>query len=140
MENMDKELTVPKWVLIVRPKIPQMHQKISAQTFEVFEKKLSQLWVSVVRVYKHCLVFNMHSFYLCCNIKKFFIFLSHPDSIHTHLHFFMYIINVFIQMVSKTTAFKTVNFGKIFSLKTLHCMHFMILSHHIKLSLFHFSR
>ena len=23
MENMDKGLTVPKWVLIVRPKIPQ---------------------------------------------------------------------------------------------------------------------
>ena len=31
MENMDKELTVPKWMLIVRPKIPQMPQKISAQ-------------------------------------------------------------------------------------------------------------
>ena len=31
MENMDKELTVPKWVLIVRPKIPQMPQKISDQ-------------------------------------------------------------------------------------------------------------
>ena len=29
MENKDKELTVPKWVLIVRPKIPQMPQKIS---------------------------------------------------------------------------------------------------------------
>ena len=27
MENMDKELTVPKWVLIVQPKIPQMPQK-----------------------------------------------------------------------------------------------------------------
>ena len=31
MENMDKELTVPKWVLIVWPKIPQMPQKLSAQ-------------------------------------------------------------------------------------------------------------
>jgi hypothetical protein len=31
MENMDRELTVPKWVLIVRPKIPQMPQNISAQ-------------------------------------------------------------------------------------------------------------
>ena len=31
MENMDKELTVPKWVLIVRLKIPQMPQNISAQ-------------------------------------------------------------------------------------------------------------
>ena len=26
MENIDKGLTVPKWVLIVRPKIPQIHQ------------------------------------------------------------------------------------------------------------------
>ena len=31
MENMDKELTVPKWVLIFRPKIPQMPQNLSAQ-------------------------------------------------------------------------------------------------------------
>jgi hypothetical protein len=31
MENMDKGLTVPKWVLIVWPKIPQMPQSLSAQ-------------------------------------------------------------------------------------------------------------
>ena len=31
MENMDKGLTVPKWVLIVWPKIPQMLQNLSAQ-------------------------------------------------------------------------------------------------------------
>ena len=31
MENMDKGLTVPKWVLIVQPKIPQMLQNLSAQ-------------------------------------------------------------------------------------------------------------
>ena len=43
MENMDKELTVPKWV----PKIPQMPQKFwpkmstQAQKFDIFEKKLS---------------------------------------------------------------------------------------------------
>ena len=30
-ENMDKELTVPKWMLINRPKIPQMPKEISAQ-------------------------------------------------------------------------------------------------------------
>ena len=47
MENMDKELTVPKWVLIVMPKILQMHQKFQpkmsaqAQKSEIFEKKLS---------------------------------------------------------------------------------------------------
>ena len=51
MENMDKELAVPKWVLIVWPKIPQMPQKITAQAqkFEIFEKAL---WVSVVRAFK----------------------------------------------------------------------------------------
>ena len=32
MENMDKELTVPKWV---QPKIPQMPAQ--AQKFEIFE-------------------------------------------------------------------------------------------------------
>ena len=31
MENMDKGLTVPKWELVVRLKIPQMPQKISVQ-------------------------------------------------------------------------------------------------------------
>ena len=31
MENMDKGLAVPKWVLINRPKIPQIPQNISAQ-------------------------------------------------------------------------------------------------------------
>ena len=31
MENMDKGLTVPKWVLINRLKIPQMPQNLSAQ-------------------------------------------------------------------------------------------------------------
>ena len=31
MENMDKGLTVPKWVLKVRPKITQMPQNLSAQ-------------------------------------------------------------------------------------------------------------
>ena len=31
MESMDKGLTVPKWVLIVWPKIPKMPQNLSAQ-------------------------------------------------------------------------------------------------------------
>ena len=31
MENMDKGLTIPKWVLIVWPKMPQMPQNLSAQ-------------------------------------------------------------------------------------------------------------
>ena len=31
MENMDKGLTVPKWVLINWPKIPQMPQNLSTQ-------------------------------------------------------------------------------------------------------------
>ena len=33
---MDKGLTVPKWVLIVRPKIPQMPQNLSAQAQTVW--------------------------------------------------------------------------------------------------------
>ena len=31
MENMDKGLIVPKWVLIDWPKIPQLSQNLSAQ-------------------------------------------------------------------------------------------------------------
>ena len=55
MENMDKGLTVPKWVLIVWLKIPQMPQNLSAQfvclspkVLDSNEKRLH--WVSVVRV------------------------------------------------------------------------------------------
>ena len=53
------ELTVQKWVLIVRPKIPQMPQKISAQNvcqrFKIFEKK-NFFWVSLVRDVTHGLL------------------------------------------------------------------------------------
>ena len=48
---MDKGLTVPKWVLIAWPKIPQMPQKISSQyvcpTKKVWNLKKSSLWVFV---------------------------------------------------------------------------------------------
>ena len=60
MKNMDKELTVPKWLLINRPKIPQMPQNSSAQIFcpspEVWnfdEKRLH--WASVVRDTKYAM-------------------------------------------------------------------------------------
>ena len=67
MENMDKVLTVPKWVLIVRPKIPQMPQNLSAQfvcqspkVLDFNEKRL--YWASVVRENEqHQQVFQ-HSF------------------------------------------------------------------------------
>ena len=57
MENMDKGLTVPKWVLISlaenTPKCLKIfHPKMSAQAqkLEIFEK--SSLWVSIVRGFK----------------------------------------------------------------------------------------
>ena len=43
MKNMDKKLTVPKWVLIFRPKIPQMPQKVSAQNV-CPSQKLRDFW------------------------------------------------------------------------------------------------
>ena len=50
---MDKEPTVPKWVLINRPKIPQMPQNLSAQIVcpspKVWDFQKKALWVSVVR-------------------------------------------------------------------------------------------
>ena len=54
MKNMDKGLTVPKWVLINRSKTPQMPQNLSAQivcwspkVWNLDEKRLH--WASVVR-------------------------------------------------------------------------------------------
>jgi hypothetical protein len=58
MKNMDKGLTVPKWVLIVWPKIPQMPQSLSAQfvcpspkVLDFNEKRLH--WVSVDRGHEY---------------------------------------------------------------------------------------
>ena len=58
MENMDIGLTVPKWVLIVWPIIPQMLLNLSAQfvypspkILECNEKRLH--WASVVREARH---------------------------------------------------------------------------------------
>ena len=56
MENMDNGLTVPKWVMINRLKIPQMPQNLSAQivcpsskVWDFDEKRLH--WTSVVSDY-----------------------------------------------------------------------------------------
>ena len=58
MENMDKGLTVPKWVLIVWMKISQMPQNLSAQfvcqslkVLDFIEKMLN--WASVVPAYMY---------------------------------------------------------------------------------------
>ena len=55
MENMDKGLTGPKWVLIVWPKISQTSQTFSAQKYLPKPKssrflKESFLWVSLIHV------------------------------------------------------------------------------------------
>ena len=58
MENMDKGLTVPKWLLINGPKVPQMPQNLSAQIVcpspkvWYFDEKRAH-WASVVRVSGH---------------------------------------------------------------------------------------
>ena len=61
MENMDNGLTVPKWVLIVWPKIPKMPQNLSAQFFcpspkvwDFNEKMLH--WASEVRALHRALL------------------------------------------------------------------------------------
>ena len=63
MDNMDKRLTVPKWVLIVWPKIPQMPKTLSAQfvchspkVWDFNEKLLH--WASVVRESMHTIFKN----------------------------------------------------------------------------------
>ena len=63
MESMDKGLTVPKWVLINLPKIPQMPQNLSAQIVclspivgNFHERRLH--WASVVHGLTHMLHLN----------------------------------------------------------------------------------
>ena len=48
MENMEKGLTVLKWVLIFRPKIPRMSQNFSVDLSAQSMRKGFN-WVSVVR-------------------------------------------------------------------------------------------
>ena len=65
MENMDKGLTVPTWVLINVPKVPQMPQNLSAQIVcpspKVwhFDKK-GLHWASVVRDLATCIPRNIN--------------------------------------------------------------------------------
>ena len=67
MENMDKELTAPKWVLIVRPKIPQIPLDLSAQNVcpspKVLDFNGKRLhWVSVVREQIHLFSKSLSNF------------------------------------------------------------------------------
>ena len=54
MENMDKRLTIPKLVLIVRPKVPQMPRNLCSQfvcpspKVLYFDEKMLH-WASIVR-------------------------------------------------------------------------------------------
>jgi hypothetical protein len=73
MENMDKGLTVPKWVLINWPKIPKMPQDLSAQivspspkVWDFEEKRLH--WVSIVRAISHA-EWTREVFSLCAASK-----------------------------------------------------------------------
>ena len=74
MENMDKGLTVPKWVLINRTKIPQMIQNLSAQivcsnqkVWDFDEKRLH--WASVVHghCHNHLSAVNIQGYLGCGN-------------------------------------------------------------------------
>ena len=58
MENLDNGLTVPKWVMIIWPKMPKMPQNLAAQfvcpnpkVLDFNEKRLH--WAYVVRVRNH---------------------------------------------------------------------------------------
>ena len=54
MENMDKGLTVPEWVLIAGPKIPQMPRNLFAQAQKFWISMKKRLhWASVVRDKMH---------------------------------------------------------------------------------------
>ena len=80
MENMDKGLTLPKWVLIVWPRIPQMPQNLSAQfvcpspkVLDFNEKRLH--WASVVRdPFNVHITFNLTTVDLLIETSKFVVF------------------------------------------------------------------
>ena len=76
MENMNKGLTVPKWVLINRPTIPQMPQNLSAQivcpspkVWDFDEKRLH--WASVVRANNHWAV-SLENLYVAIGNNMFY--------------------------------------------------------------------
>ena len=78
MENMDKGLTVPKWVLINWLKIPQMPQNLSAQivcpspkVWDFDKKRL--YWASVVRGNRHKRGIKITRFFRfqICILKKY---------------------------------------------------------------------
>jgi hypothetical protein len=73
MENMDKGLTLPKWVLIVWQKIPQMPQNLSAQfvwpspkVLDFNDKRLH--WASVLRACTYLNSKRFRNFYFVMHI------------------------------------------------------------------------
>ena len=84
MENMDKGLTVPKWLLIVCPKIPQMPQILYAQfvcpspkVLDFSEKRLH--WASVLRGSNPASESN----YICLLYQWFIILVNGAEDIGT---------------------------------------------------------
>ena len=86
---MDKGLTVPKWVLINRPKIPQMPQNLSAQNVcpspkvtDFDEKRLH--WASVVHGAKDKNASPERNFFHCdmyCIIFCWYALMKNPVGI-----------------------------------------------------------
>jgi hypothetical protein len=85
LENMDKGLTVLKWVLVVWPKIPQMPQNLSAKfvcpspkVLDFNEKRLH--WASVVRgqgdIIRTTLTLSMGILFLCTGYLVDIFFLA----------------------------------------------------------------
>ena len=79
MENMDKGITVPKWVLINGPKIPQMLENLSVQivcpspiVWDFDEKRLH--WASVVRDCYKASSSSPQEKKLLCLVKKTYKF------------------------------------------------------------------
>ena len=105
MENINKGLTVPKCMLIVRPKIPQMPQNLyvqfvclSLKVLDFNEKRLPYRGIQMLFIWKlhnrHC--FNIYKQSRFCNC---IYFLHHKCEKKTHLlfttHLFTRIENTF---------------------------------------------
>ena len=81
MENMNKGLTVPKWVLIVWPKIPQMPQNLFAQftcpnpkDLDFNGKRLH--WASIVRGCVGVPFLGWYTLHFCLSILLTYLYFN----------------------------------------------------------------
>ena len=107
MENMDKGLTVPKWVLIIRPKIPQMPQNLSAQfvcpnpKVWDFDEKKASLGVRSPWLWWRCRIIQKTEYYRICRLHNTYL----QGQGHLHLVIAILYVKVVTGVFTKTYVY-----------------------------------